>query len=275
MGRCRILTDLAHGSFNLGGLPKSIKRRQLPCPFRGTSSPHPKPSRLCPSTISGSPASRSALPSPSVEGNPMRLTPSRVFVWLVLVAFCTMTASRCRADSDLSTAKLGKQIDNVIFKDGSGKPLALHDLKDRKAVVVVFLSFDCPVSTSYSETLTLLSKTYADRGVTFLGVSVNPEDDAAQLARHVKDFAIPFPVFKDEKGAAADAFKAEVTPEAFVLDHHFILRYRGRIDNAYAARLKKNLNVTSHDLRKALDELLAGKPVSEPATEPVGCSIPK
>src|SRR5438132_9591409 len=51
------------------------------------------------------------------------------------------------------------------------------------------------------------------------------------------------------------------------------LRYRGRIDNSYAARLRKNRQTTSHDLRQALDELLAGKPVSTPATQAVGCSI--
>src|SRR5438132_8199012 len=47
------------------------------------------------------------------------------------------------------------------------------------------------------------------------------------------------------------------------------LRYRGRIDNSYAARLRKNRQTTSHDLRQALDELLAGKPVSTPATQAV------
>lgn len=178
-----------------------------------------------------------------------------------------------QADNTASNAKLNKPIDNVTFKDAEGKPFALHDLKEKKAVVVVFLSFDCPVSTNYSQTLAHLAKTYADKGVAFVGVSINEDEAAAELAKQVKSFAIPFPVFKDQKGAAVDALKAEVTPEAFVLDHHFILRYRGRIDNAWAARLKKNQNITSHDLQKALDELVAGKPVSEPATLAVGCPI--
>ena len=51
------------------------------------------------------------------------------------------------------------------------------------------------------------------------------------------------------------------------------LRYRGRIDDGYADRLKPNRSVKSHDLRNALDDLLAGKPVREPATVAVGCPI--
>jgi peroxiredoxin/mono/diheme cytochrome c family protein len=201
----------------------------------------------------------------------MRSILSRPFGLLALAG--TLLAAPCQADNAAPNAKLNKPIDNVTFQDAAGKPFALHDLKDKKAVVIVFMSFDCPVSTGYSQTLAALFQEYGDKGVAFLGVSVNEDESAAELAQRVKEFAIPFPVFKDAKGAAADALKAEVTPEAFVLDHHFILRYRGRIDNGYAARLKKNLNVTSHDLRRSLDELLAGKPVSEPATVAVGCPI--
>src|SRR5262249_61181373 len=84
---------------------------------------------------------------------------------------------------------------------------------------------------------------------------------------------VPVPVFSDRKCIAADALKAEMTPEVFVLDSTFTLRYRGRIDDTYAARLKRNQQVTSHDLRQALDELLAGKPVSRVATQAVGCPI--
>ncbi|MFN4258712.1 MAG: redoxin domain-containing protein [Gemmataceae bacterium] len=171
-----------------------------------------------------------------------------------------------------STAKLGKQIDNVAFQNAAGQKFALHDHKGKKAVVVVFLSFDCPVSNSYAPVLAELAKTYAVKDVAFMGVCPC-EETPAQIARHVQDYALPFPVFADPQLKAADALKAEITPEAFVLDHNFVVRYRGRIDNGYYARLKKNARVTSHDLRDALDDLLAGKPVREPATEAIGCAI--
>src|SRR5262249_23445497 len=145
-------------------------------------------------------------------------------------------------------------------------------LGDKKAVVAVFLSFECPVSTGYSQLLAGLARTYGERGVAFVGFVPNTDEDAAGVARQAREFRLPFPVLKDERGAA-DAFKAELTPEAFVLDSHFVLRYRGRIDNGYAARLKRNVQVTEHNLRQALDDLLAGQPVRTPATQAVGCPI--
>src|SRR5262249_28586066 len=105
-------------------------------------------------------------------------------------------------------------------------------------------------------------------------VAVCPTDDgAAQIRMQVADFKVGFPVYTDPKRNVADAFKATTTPEAFVLDHNFVMRYRGRIDNGWAARLKRNLSVTEHDLSNAVEDLLAGKPVRTPATRPVGCLI--
>jgi peroxiredoxin len=196
------------------------------------------------------------------------------WLWAGLVA--TLVVWPCgaaRADKAASTDKLGTKIDRVTFQDAAGKPFPLHDLKDKKAVVAVFLSFDCPVCTSYCPVLAELAKTYEPRGVAFVGITTNEDEDAAGVAKHAAEYKIPFPVFLDKRLKAADAFKAVTTPEAFVLDHHGILRYRGRIDDAYSARLKRKSQVSRHDLREALDEILADKPVSQPATVAVGCPI--
>jgi peroxiredoxin len=176
------------------------------------------------------------------------------------------------AEPELNTDKLGKQLESVVFTGLDGQPVPIGSLKDKKAVVVVFLSFECPVSNSYAAPLTELAKHYAERDVAL--VAVCPTDDgAAQVRKQVAEFKVGFPVYIDPKRTAADAFKATTTPEAFVLDHNFVMRYRGRIDNAWAARLKRNLSVTEHDLTNAIEDLLAGKPVRTPATRPVGCPI--
>lgn len=193
-------------------------------------------------------------------------------IWLVAV-LCVGLVGQARAEKMPSTDKIGTKIAPVTFRNAAGKPFAWHDLKDKKAVVVVFLSFDCPVSTSYAQVLADLNKVYGPRGVAFLGVVANDDEDAAQIAKRAAEYKISFPVFEDRSLAAADALKAETTPEAFVLDRHFILRYRGRIDDAYHARLKKNYQVSKHDLRQAIEEVLADKPVTAPATLAVGCPI--
>ncbi len=204
----------------------------------------------------------------------MHLTGCRgVCAWLVAAAACCLLAGIARAEKAPSNARLGKKIDNFTARDTEGKPFALYGLKEKKAIVVVFLSFDCPVSASYSQTLANLAKTYTDRGVAFVGVSCEPADEPDSLGKQVREFKVPFTVVHDPRSAAAEAFKADIYPEAFVLDHNYVLRYRGRIDNEYYARLKKNPQITRHDLRQALDELLAGKPVSEPVTRAIGCRI--
>jgi hypothetical protein len=199
---------------------------------------------------------------------------TRWFAAGILVVVCQFCATvNLRAEEPVNTDKLGTKVANINFKDGTAKPAELYSIKDRKAYVIVFLNFDCPVSRSYADTLAQLAKTYADQGVTFLGICTNEELTTEQLSEQVKDHQLGFAVYSEKSSAAADALKAKVTPEAFVLDHNFYLRYRGRIDNSYYARLRKNANTTTHDLEDALDAVLAGKDVPRPATQAIGCSI--
>jgi peroxiredoxin len=180
--------------------------------------------------------------------------------------------SAAAADPAPSTDRLNKAIDNVGLTDAAGKSALLSDLAGKTATVVAFLSFECPVSNSYAETLTSLHKTYSTKGIGFLAI-VPTEDDRKKIAAKAAEFKYPFPVFADPAFTSVGAFKATVTPEVFVLDHNLVMRYRGRIDNAYSGRLKKNAQVTEHDLQAALDALVAGKDVPTPATRAIGCHI--
>ncbi len=169
--------------------------------------------------------------------------------------------------------KINTKIADFQFQGADGKPVSLYALKDKKAVVVVFLSFDCPVSASYAPVLAQMSQTYAEKGVAFLAVDGGDEGDATAVAKRAEEYKLPFPVLADPRHGAADALHARTTPEAFVLDATFFLRYRGRIDDGYAARLKRNREITHFDLRTALDEMLAGKDVTTPVTKAIGCPI--
>jgi peroxiredoxin len=194
--------------------------------------------------------------------------------WLSLLAVLVLAvpSSPSRGEA-LTAAKLGQKISDVSFIDATGKKVLLPDQKGTKATVVVFLSFECPVSTSYSTVLTDMKKRYAERGVTFLGICASELETPASISKHVADFSLGFPVYCDSQQNAVSAFKAEKTPEAFLLDHNLVLRYRGRVDDAFAARLKRNQQIKSHDLENAIEEVLAGKAVSHPIAEAIGCLI--
>ena len=73
----------------------------------------------------------------------------------------------------------------------------------------------------------------------------------------------------------ADATGATITPEAVVVGQSGKVLYRGRIDNLYAGLGKPRRQVTEHNLRQALDEVLAGKTVTHPQTQAIGCYIPR
>ncbi len=205
----------------------------------------------------------------------MRGTIMRSLVCCVLAGFlAALGASAALAeDKGPSKAKLGAKIPNLTFRDVQGKSTNLFDLKDKKAIVIVFLSFECPVSNSYCALLADMTKEYGKHGVSFLGLTVSEDDTRAQVAKHAKDFSLNFPVYKDEKLAAAGALQADFTPEAFVLDGNYVLRYRGRIDDSYSERLKKHTQTKTHNLKQVLGEMLSGRPVAEPATQAIGCAI--
>jgi peroxiredoxin len=165
-----------------------------------------------------------------------------------------------------------KPVADFSLTDPAGKPWSLRDRK-AKVVVVAFLSAECPMSNAYLPVLADIHRRYGDKGVTLVGVFPDPEATGDAVAAHAKEYKVPFPVFADQKQASVASLGAMITPEVVVLDAKRVVRYRGRIDDRYNARLKSKPAATRHDLAVALDELLAGKPVSQPEGKALGCAI--
>ncbi len=105
----------------------------------------------------------------------------------------------------------------LTFRSDAGKSFAWKDLSGEKGTVVVFLSFDCPMSTNYCKPLSDLAKTYGRQGVKFIGVCPC-DDEPADIAKKAKEYQLEFPIFKDVQLTAADAFNATITPQVFVLN---------------------------------------------------------
>ena len=120
-----------------------------------------------------------------------------------------------------------------------GKAVNFDTLRGKTATVVVFTSFECPVSNSYAELLNEIAKNQAEKGVKV--VLVCPTSDSPEaVAKASAGFKLMMPVVLDSRKELAAGLQARTTPEAFVLDGEGMVRYRGRIDNAYSARLKRN-----------------------------------
>jgi peroxiredoxin len=162
----------------------------------------------------------------------------------------------------------GSQVKDFTLKDYTGKEHKLSSYKDKAAIVIIFVATRCPVSNAYNERMAKLATEYSAKNVVFLGINSNKQEDAQEVRKHAKENGLNFTILKDPNNVIADAFGATVTPEVFLLSKGLKVAYHGRIDDS-----QRPAHVKKHDLRKALDEFLAGKAVSETDTKAFGCSI--
>ncbi len=138
-----------------------------------------------------------------------------------------------------------------------------------------FISRDCPISNRYSPEVRRICDEYAGRGLGCSLVYVDPDLRDADAAKHALDYGHGgYPKFVDRTHALVSATGATVTPEVVVVRPGGSIAYRGRIDNSYAALGRQRSVVTEHDLRDALDAVLAGRAVVKPEVAPIGCYIP-
>jgi peroxiredoxin/mono/diheme cytochrome c family protein len=167
---------------------------------------------------------------------------------------------------------LGRTVADFQLQDFRGKKHALADYRDSKLVVLAVTGTECPLAKRYGPRLAKLAEAYQPRGVSFLGIDANVQDSIAELAAYARVSGINFPLLRDLGNQVADAIGAVRTPTVFVLDENRVVRYWGRIDDQYGVGYVRD-EPQKHDLQTALDELLAGKEVTTPETEAVGCFI--
>jgi thiol-disulfide isomerase/thioredoxin len=181
-----------------------------------------------------------------------------------VVVFALALAPVAQAD-----VAIGEKLQPFALKEAaSGKDLDLTAAAGKKATVLMFIATQCPVSNAYNERMAALAKDYADKGIGFVGINSNRTEPAEEVAEHAKRHGFSFPVLKDEGSAQADAFGARVTPEIYVYDPAWKLRYHGRIDDDKSGRA-----IGSNDLRAALDAMIVGKDVPVAETKAFGCTI--
>ncbi len=145
--------------------------------------------------------------------------------------------------------------------------------KNARAAVFVFITVDCPIANSYCPAMNQLSEEYSRKGFSFFLVHPDPDITVAVAKKHAKDFKLKPPVVRDSTQILVRCLKAKMTPEAFVVDRKGKILYRGRIDNLYEDYGKKRQKATEHDLKVALDAIVAGRAVPRPRTKAIGCDI--
>ncbi len=186
---------------------------------------------------------------------------------VLALLFLPIASGLTRADDPV---KIGARIGMLKFIDIRYLPRTLDDFGPRKAFVLVFTNASCPLAKRYLPVLEALSRDYKD--VQFLALDAAEEDSIIAMATQAVQHEVEFPFAKDFGGSCARALGVRRTPEVVVLDGERRLRYRGRIDDQY--RLSGSRAAAgSHELKAALDAVLAGREVTVPETEVDGCPI--
>ncbi|MEM7231070.1 MAG: redoxin domain-containing protein [Planctomycetota bacterium] len=140
---------------------------------------------------------------------------------------------------------------------------------------LIFTTVDCPIANGYSPKLASIVTDFAPKGARFFFVHVDPEVTEASAKKHAKDYALKAPVLLDPKHQLVKHAGVKTTPEVALYTKAGELAYRGRIDDWYSQLGKKRQRARTQELRDALAAVLAGKKVTVPRTEAIGCYIPE
>lgn len=155
-------------------------------------------------------------------------------------------------------------------RDTAGRAHRLGEGAGTKAVVLVFLGPECPISQRYVPELNRIFAMYTN-GVEFYGVLAGKSMTRTQAVAFVKEYAIQYPVLLDERLPIASWLRPTHMPEVYVLKPDGDRVYRGRISDWYQSPGKARAAAQQHELRDALDAVLAGRTPAKSYAPPVGC----
>ncbi|MBF2754643.1 MAG: thioredoxin family protein [Gammaproteobacteria bacterium AqS3] len=155
-----------------------------------------------------------------------------------------------------------------------GRTYSLADFSGAPALVIFFTCNHCPYVTGSDEMTRRSVERFADAGVRFVGINSNSantyaEDSFEGMVQRMQEHQFPWLYLHDASQQVALAYGALRTPHFYVFDAGLRLIYTGRaIDNPRQGEAS-----TQFDLDQALEEHLAGSPVSRPQTNPIGCNV--
>ena len=188
-------------------------------------------------------------------------------LWLAALGGCGLA----RADGPAA----GSQVVDFALSDDRGRAHSAAEWKGHRAVVLLFLGAECPVSNGYAPELGRIAEAYTPRGVAFYGVHADPDVTAEAAKEHAAEYGLSFPILLDPAQVVARRAGVRVTPEAVVLAPDGRILYRGRIDDRYTPQGKRRPGPTTLDLRNALEAALAGRPPAPASADAFGCRIPR
>ncbi len=207
----------------------------------------------------------------------------RLFLYRLAIGACAIFLAflffNMNGSVSVASAAIGNPAPQFSGTTSQGKTVNLSDFKG-KYVILEWSNHECPFVVKHygSGNMQKLQKTYTDKGAAWLTVLSSAAGqqghvDAAGANKIAADKgSAASHIILDEKGVIGKAYDAKTTPHMFIVDPQGILIYEGAIDSNSSAD-PADIAGSQNFVVSAMDEVLAGKPVTVSATRPYGCSV--
>jgi peroxiredoxin len=202
----------------------------------------------------------------------MKAKTTLIVIWAGLIGAAVLS-------SPASAASVGQPAPDFTLTDTQGSQRALKSLKG-KFVVLEWVNYECPfVQKHYgSGNMQKLQKTYTGKGVVWLSVNTSAPGKQghyapAEVNAKLKELgASPTAYLMDADGTVGKAYGAKTTPHMYVIDPQGTLVYAGGIDDKPSTD-QSDVATAKNFVASALDEAMAGKPVTTASSQPYGCAV--
>jgi peroxiredoxin len=161
------------------------------------------------------------------------------------------------------------------LRDTVGATHTAAEWAGRKAVLLYFVTVDCPVANSYVPEMNRIKDAYAGRGIAFYAVQADPSVAEAAVVRYARDYRYGFPLLFDPAQTLVRLTNATVTPQVAVLSPEGKMLYLGPVDNRVEDFGKQRPRATEPYVREVLDAVLSGKAIGAASHKSIGCAIPR
>ena len=171
------------------------------------------------------------------------------------------------------TLPIGASAPDFRLPSTDGNSYSLSDFQS-PILVISFTCNHCPFVTGSDENTRKIAEDYADKGVEIVAINSNSAqtyeaDDFPHMVLRMNEYGFPWIYLHDESQEVALAYGALRTPHFFVFNAKRELVYTGRaIDTP-----RDHTQSSTHELRDALDDLIQGRTVRVPMTNPIGCNV--
>jgi peroxiredoxin len=171
------------------------------------------------------------------------------------------------------TLDLGASAPDFTLPATDGNSYSLSDFKE-DILVIFFTCNHCPYVIGSDEVTRRTALRFEKQGVRFVGINSNSahtyeSDDFPHMVKRMEEHRFPWLYLYDESQEVALAYGALRTPHFYVFDRDRKLVYTGRaVDQP-----RDESRISVNDLDRTLEELISGKEVSVPLTNPIGCNV--